>query len=135
MKKILYVFLLMAAMLILVTGCTTGNLIQISTPVPGAPSGTPAANGQINVPAVNIQLNAPGPNPLMNKVDSHNKVAGLPLGIWHGVISPVTLILSFFYQNVQMYEVHNNGNMYNLGFFLGIMILYIILGLLFGRRR
>jgi len=50
--------------------------------------------------------------------DAQGRVAGIWLGIWHGFISPVTLVLSFFNKDVQMYEVHNAGNLYNLGFFL-----------------
>jgi hypothetical protein len=36
---------------------------------------------------------------------------------------------------VQMYEVHNNGPMYNLGFLLGAIVLFAILGFSGGRRR
>jgi len=34
----------------------------------------------------------------------------------------VTLVLSFFDQGVQMYEVYNDGSQYNLGFLLGVAI-------------
>jgi hypothetical protein len=47
----------------------------------------------------------------------------------------VTLVISFFNKDVQMYEVHNIGNLYNLGFFLGVAIVFIFLGLIFGSRR
>jgi len=56
------------------------------------------------------------------------------LGIWHGIISPVTLVISFFNKDIQMYEVHNDGSQYNLGFLLGIVILFAILGLINGSR-
>jgi hypothetical protein len=36
---------------------------------------------------------------------------------------------------VQMYEVHNDGSQYNLGFLLGIAIVFVILGLLVGSGR
>ena len=49
-------------------------------------------------------------------------------GVWHGIISPITLILSFLNPSVQMYEVHNDGAPYNLGFLLGIVILVAVLG-------
>jgi hypothetical protein len=34
-----------------------------------------------------------------------------------------------------MYEVHNDGNQYNLGFLIGVAIVFIILGALVGSRR
>jgi hypothetical protein len=55
-------------------------------------------------------------------------LAGFWLGVWHGVIAPVTFILSLFKNNVSFYEVHNNGGWYNFGFMLGA-------GLLFGGSR
>jgi len=135
-KKIISILFPLAIMLVLiVAGCTSGTVIQINTPVPNAPGGTPTSNGQISVPGVSIQVYTPGPNPTVNTADAHDLIAGIWLGAWHGFISPVTLVLSFFNKNVQMYEVHNNGNLYNLGFFLGVAIVFVILGLLFGSRR
>jgi hypothetical protein len=87
------------------------------------------------VPGVSIQVYAPGPNPMVKIADAHGRVAGILLGIWHGVISPVTLVISFFNKGVQMYEVHNDGNQYNLGFLIGVAIVFIILGALVGSRR
>jgi hypothetical protein len=46
--------------------------------------------------------------------------AGFWLGIWHGTISPVTFFVSLFSSSTGVYEVHNNGGWYNLGFFLGL---------------
>jgi hypothetical protein len=135
MKKKLFNFVLLAVMLVMVAGCSPGSVVQINTPAPNAQAGTPAPNGQINVPGVSIQIYAPGPNPLVNTVDAHDRVAGILLGIWHGVISPVTLVLSFFNKGVQMYEVHNDGNQYNLGFLVGVAIVFILLGALVGSRR
>ena len=135
MKKQLLVFILMTAMLLTVTACTPGAVAQVNTPVPNAQAGTPAPNGQINVPGVSIQVNAPGPNPLVNTADAHGRVAGILLGIWHGVISPVTLVLSFANKGVQMYEVYNDGSEYNLGFLLGVALVFVILGAMVGSRR
>ena len=135
MKSKPFVFALLAILLVMVTGCGPGSILQVNTPVPNAKSGTPAPSGQINVPGVSIQVYAPGPNPSVNTPDGHGRVAGILLGIWHGFISPVTLVISFFNKGVQMYEVHNDGNQYNLGFFLGVAIVFILLGLLFGSRR
>ena len=136
MKNKLFIFALMTVMFVMVTGCAPGATIaQINTPVPGAKTGTPAPNGQINLPGVSIQIYTPGQNPLINTPDAHGSAAGVWLGVWHGIISPVTLALSFFNMDVQMYEVHNDGNQYNLGFFLGVVVLIVVLGALAGSRR
>jgi hypothetical protein len=131
-KKILFGFALLA---VLFASCSPGTVVQVNTPDASSQAGTPAPNGQINVPGVSIKVYAPGPNPMVNVVDANNHVAGILLGIWHGVISPVTLVISFINNNVQMYEVHNNGNQYNLGFLIGVALVFIILGALLGSRR
>jgi len=41
-------------------------------------------------------------------------------GLWHGVILPVTFVVSLFTDTVSIYEVDNNGNWYDFGFVLGI---------------
>lgn len=135
MKNKLSIFVLMSVMLIMVAGCTPGNVVKINTPVPNTQAGTPTPNGQISVPGFSIQLNLPGPNPLVNKADTSGRIAGILPGIWHGVISPITLVVSFFDPNVQMYEVHNDGSQYNLGFLLGVALVFLILGISAGSRR
>ena len=50
--------------------------------------------------------------------------AGFWMGLWHGLISLVTFIISIFNDNVTIYEVNNTGWPYNLGFILGAMIFY-----------
>ncbi|MEN8226190.1 MAG: hypothetical protein ABFS05_12605 [Bacteroidota bacterium] len=50
--------------------------------------------------------------------------AGFWMGLWHGVISLVAFIISLFNDNVTIYEVNNSGWPYNLGYILGIMIVY-----------
>jgi hypothetical protein len=135
MKKKLFIFVLMAVMLVMVAGCAPGTVVQVNTPVPNTQAGTPAPNGQINVPGVSIQTFAPGPNPLVNTADAYGRVAGVLLGLWHGIISPVTLVISFFNKGVQMYEVRNDGSQYNLGFLLGVALVFVILGAIVGSRR
>jgi hypothetical protein len=72
---------------------------------------------------------------MMNTADAQGNVAGILMGIWHGIISPVTLVVSFVNPNVQMYEVHNDGSPYNLGFLIGVAIVFILLGVFAGSRR
>ena len=66
---------------------------------------------------------AAGPNDLINTAGTH-AVAGFWKGLWHGFISLFTFIFSLFKDNVNIYEVHNNGGWYNFGFILGIMCFY-----------
>ena len=47
-------------------------------------------------------------------------IAGFWLGLWHGLISPITFLVSLFTSNVNIYDVHNNGDWYNFGFMLGV---------------
>ena len=65
-----------------------------------------------------------GPNEMANSPDEERGVAGFWKGLWHGIISPITFIVSLFTDSVHFYEVHNNGNWYNLGFVLGAGILF-----------
>jgi len=60
------------------------------------------------------------PNTLVNTPNSAGKVAGFWQGLWHGIISPVTFIISLFNHNVTVFEVHNNGAWYILGFLAGV---------------
>ena len=66
---------------------------------------------------------APGVNTLTGTADAEGEVDGFLDGLWHGIIAPVTFIISLFSENVEMYEVHNNGGWYNLGFLFGMMII------------
>ena len=62
---------------------------------------------------------APGPNRFARTPGAEGKVAGFWLGVWHGLIAPLTFIVSVFSDKVGIYEVHNSGNWYNFGFVLG----------------
>jgi hypothetical protein len=65
-----------------------------------------------------------GPNTLANTPDNRGQVAGVWLGLWHGIIAPVTFVISLFDPNVQMYDVHNDGAWYNFGFLLGLGVFF-----------
>lgn len=64
---------------------------------------------------------AAGANPEVGMVDVEGDVAGFWLGLWHGVIAPITFVISLFSDTVNVYDVHNNGNWYDFGFMFGIM--------------
>jgi hypothetical protein len=67
---------------------------------------------------------APGANNLESIPDKTGDVAGFWLGLWQGIIAPITFIISLFTDNVRVYEVHNSGNWYNFGFVIGAGILF-----------
>ncbi|WP_156946346.1 hypothetical protein [Clostridium akagii] len=50
------------------------------------------------------------------------KRAGFWAGLWHGLIAPITFIISIFNVNVRIYETNNRGRLYDLGFMLGASI-------------
>jgi hypothetical protein len=62
---------------------------------------------------------APGPNPAAGTGEDP---AGFWLGLWQGIISPVTFVVSLFTDNVSVYEVVNDGNWYDFGFVLGLTV-------------
>ena len=64
---------------------------------------------------------AAGANEAVGIVDADGDVAGFWLGFWHGLIAPITLLISLFKDGVNVYEVHNNGNWYDFGFVFAIV--------------
>ena len=74
--------------------------------------------------ALALSACAAGVNEAVDVTSPEGYVAGFWLGLWHGVIAPITFIVSLFTDNVNIYEVHNNGNWYDLGFVLGAGILF-----------
>jgi hypothetical protein len=46
--------------------------------------------------------------------------AGFWAGLWHGLISPITFIVSLFNPRVRIYETNNRGRLYDFGFIIGI---------------
>ncbi len=77
-----------------------------------------------------ISLSLPGPNPGENLPDEHGNIAGFWQGFWHGLVALITLIFSFFSDKVNIYEIHNSGGWYNLGFMVGIAVSFAILAIL-----
>ncbi|MDV7999947.1 hypothetical protein [Rhodococcus sp. IEGM 1408] len=76
-----------------------------------------AAAGVLLVVVLALGACAAGPN-----VDVGAAGAGFWLGLWHGVILPVTFVISLFTDTVTVYEVSNNGNWYDFGFVLGLAL-------------
>ena len=72
------------------------------------------------VGALALAACAPGPNPDVGTPTADGSPAGFWLGLWQGIIVPVTFVVSLFTDTVNIYEVHNNGNWYDFGFVLGL---------------
>lgn len=116
MKKISMLFLF-AVLLVTLTACAPGSTLEVE---------------ELNT---EIQFTLPGINPLMNEPAENGRVPGFGTGLWHGLVALITLFVSFFNPAIQMYEVHNNGPLYNLGFLLGTILLFGVFGFAGGRRR
>ena len=95
----------------------------------------PGSSVQVTTPNTNMQLRAPGQNPMTNQADAAGLVARAGAGLWHGIIAPITLVISFFNSDVRMYEVHNVGSEYDFGFLLGIALVITLLSLFTRLRR
>ncbi|GAA2544387.1 hypothetical protein [Pseudonocardia hydrocarbonoxydans] len=50
--------------------------------------------------------------------------AGFWTGLWHGLILPVTFVVSLFTDSVGVYEVGNSGGWYDFGFVLGVSVAF-----------
>ncbi len=46
--------------------------------------------------------------------------AGFWVGLWHGAISFITLVIGVFDDDVLVYELRNTGGWYDLGFLVGV---------------
>lgn len=55
---------------------------------------------------------------------SGDDLAGFWPGLWHGFITPVSLVISWFSSDVGVYEVDNNGGWYDTGFVLGASVMF-----------
>ena len=78
----------------------------------------------IGIMALTLAACAAGPNPLRGNPDEEGQVAGFWRGLWHGLISPITFVISLFSNRISVFEVHNNGGWYTFGFLLGASITF-----------
>jgi hypothetical protein len=63
---------------------------------------------------------APGPNLSKGLATDQGRVAGFWLGLWQGFIAPFVFVVSLFKAGLNIYEIHNNGAWYNLGYLFGL---------------
>lgn len=85
---------------------------------------TPRARWVLALGLVVLSACAPGVNDQLQTGDAQGVIAGFWLGLWHGMISPITFLVSLFTTNVRMYEVHNVGRLYDFGYVLGLTIAF-----------
>ncbi len=50
--------------------------------------------------------------------------AGFWYGLWHGVISLISLVIHLFNSDVFVYEINNTGGWYDFGFLLGVICVW-----------
>jgi hypothetical protein len=74
------------------------------------------------VAALTLAACAAGPYPAA--ADLVAPRPGFWLGLWHGLITPITFIISLFTDQVAIYAVPNNGNWYDFGYVLGVMVAF-----------
>ncbi len=53
---------------------------------------------------------------------------GFWLGLWHGLICPVTFWISLVNRDVGIYQVPNGGHWYDAGFMLGVSTVFAAVG-------
>ena len=78
---------------------------------------------------------APDANQSKGTASEHHGVAGFWLGLWHGFIAPIVFVVSLFKKNLGIYEAHNSGAWYNLGYLFGLACFFGGSGNQAGRRR
>jgi hypothetical protein len=57
-----------------------------------------------------------------NDVTVAGSTPGFWYGLWHGLIVPITFLISLLDTDVGIYAVHNSGHLYDLGFLLGAVV-------------
>ena len=82
----------------------------------------PRSRGRLAALLVLVALVAVGCAAGPNAAAGPAPEAGFWLGLWHGIIVPVTFVISLFTDDVNIYEVVNNGNWYDFGFVLGLSV-------------
>ena len=64
------------------------------------------------------------PNSMVGTPAADGVPAGFLLGIWHGFILLFSFIVSLVVPGVGVYEIHNDGLAYNLGFLIGVALFF-----------
>ena len=72
-----------------------------------------------------------------NGYNTQERFAGFWMGVWHGVIAPISFFVSIFYKDIRIYEIFNKGIMYDLGFLIGLWcgVLHGLSALIIDKKR
>lgn len=62
----------------------------------------------------------PEANELAYRHKGIDQPPGFWMGLWHGLIAPITFVISLFSDTVGMYAVRNNGGWYDFGYLIGL---------------
>lgn len=60
---------------------------------------------------------------MVPKMQPSAQPAGFAAGVWHGLISPLTCLLTVANPGFRIYEANNRGRQYDVGFFIGAVII------------
>ena len=63
-----------------------------------------------------------GYNDLTRIPNGKGQTAGFGIGIAHGFLSVISVGVSLFNKKINIYEVHNTGFGYNIGFVIGVLL-------------
>lgn len=86
--------------------------------------GSRAVRAGLAVVAIALVLGACAAGPGLASAADGGPQAGFWQGLWHGLISPVTFVVSLFTDSVSVYEIHNTGNWYDAGFMIGVSTVF-----------
>jgi hypothetical protein len=51
-------------------------------------------------------------------------LAGFWFGLWHGIISVISMVIHLFNPDVTVYEINNTGGWYDFGFLMGVICVW-----------
>jgi hypothetical protein len=51
-------------------------------------------------------------------------LAGFWFGLWHGIISVLSMVIHLFNTDVTVYEINNTGGWYDFGFLMGVICVW-----------
>lgn len=72
---------------------------------------------------------------LPSTLGNQEEKAGFFLGIWHGWIAPISLIVRLFKPETRIYAMNNTGWWYEFGFYMAIISGFGGLSLIRGKRK
>ena len=52
---------------------------------------------------------------------TEEKPANFLVGIWHGWVAPISVIVGIFNRSIRVYEVHSTGWWYDFGFYIAVI--------------